>query len=130
MSRILFLDDCPTRQKWAKEKFDGGDNFFGEALTAKEAIGWLEWGEPEGFWDTVYLDHDLGDEVYVDSERADCGFEVVRWIVANKPTIGSIVVHTMNTPAGHGMVRDLREAGYSAKYKSFYRMVHDGEAKK
>lgn len=129
MSRILFLDDCPTRRQWAKNKFDVGGNYFAEAGTAQEAIQWLEWGEPdEGWggpdWDEVYLDHDLGEEVYVDSSRADCGMEVVRWIVENKPTIGKIVVHTMNTAAGHLMARTLKMAGYCVKYQSFYRMIN------
>jgi CheY-like chemotaxis protein len=119
MSRSLFLDDCPTRRRWASENLAGDSmmDFAHDAPAAIEALGRIE-------FDVVYLDHDLGDEVYVDSSRADCGMEVVRWIVANKPKVGKFVVHTMNTPAGHAMCRALKRAGYAAKYQSFYRLYN------
>jgi CheY-like chemotaxis protein len=129
--RILFLDDNPARQRWAARELGIG-NRLTPAVTAEDAIGYLWSTTAEGLgieanppFDLVHLDHDLGDETFVDSSRPDCGMEVVRWIVANRPTIGRIVVHTMNTPAGHAMVRALREAGYNAKYRSFYKMVHE-----
>lgn len=130
MASILFLDDCPTRRAWAKNKFDVNKNYFAEATTAQEAISWIEWGQMDDdewggpYWTEVYLDHDLGDEAYVDSSRKDCGMEVVRWICENKPKLGRIVVHTMNTPAGHAMCRALKRAGYDVKYQSFYRLYN------
>ena len=129
MAATLFMDDCPTRRAWAKVNLDAPKDFFETCATAAECIGWLEWGEPDEdwdgpFWNTVYLDHDLGDEVYVDSSRPDCGMEVVRWVVENRPKVGKFVVHTMNTPAGHAMCRALKGAGYEVKYQSFYRLIN------
>ncbi len=124
MKRVLFLDDNPARRRWFGLHGVSFEDQLWFAIDAEGAIKCLS--DPihaDGF-DLVYLDHDLGEETFVDSDRKDCGMEVVRWIVANKPKIGEIVVHTMNTPAGHGMVRALREAGYSACYRSFFRMVH------
>lgn len=129
--RILFMDDCPTRRQWAKINLEKKDDFFETADTAASCISWIEWGQMDDdewlgpFWDVLYLDHDLGDEVYADSSRKDCGMEVVRWICENKPKLGQIFVHTMNTPAGHLMTRTLRNAGYDAKYRSFFRLIND-----
>ena len=106
MKRVLFLDDNPAGRLWF-----GLHAVCFETMwlhDAEGAIKCLQTYHEEGF-DLVYLDHDLGEETFVDSDRKDCGMEVVRWIVANKPKIGEIVVHTMNTPAGHGMVRALRK---------------------
>jgi hypothetical protein len=65
-------------------------------------------------WDLVSLDHDLGEEVYVDSRRPDCGMEVVRWMVAHKPAIREIICHSHNERARQTMVKTLTHAGYQA----------------
>ena len=70
-------------------------------------------------WDWVFLDHDLGGEQMVNSNREDCGMEVVRWIVENQPSIDNILVHSWNSPAGKEMVAKLKDAGYNAEYKPF-----------
>lgn len=123
MKRILFLDDDEARLKWATRTLSRDDHVQ-TAITADHAIGWLAWAEDKPF-DVVYLDHDLNGEVYVDSSRKDCGMEVVRWIVANMPAIGEIVVHSMNTTAGNLMVRALVDAGYKARYQWFMGLVAD-----
>jgi hypothetical protein len=69
--------------------------------------------------DALFLDHDLGGEVYVDSSRKDCGMEVVRFIVENKPKVSQIIVHTLNQNAGINMTNQLRNAGYEVKYIPF-----------
>jgi hypothetical protein len=45
------------------------------------------------------LDHDLGGEIYVDTNYSNTGSEVVRWIEKNKPDIKEIVVHSYNSSA-------------------------------
>lgn len=76
--------------------------------TASEAITQLSTGK----WALVSLDHDLNNEAFVDSARPDCGMEVVRWIVANRPVIGRVVVHTVNRKASELMYEALAGAGY------------------
>ena len=121
MTRILFLDDSPARRKWAEKTLKTAGNYIDTSASAFDAI--CAFGHNR--FDVVYLDHDLNEEAFEDSSVRNCGMEVVRWIVANKPTIGEIIVHSMNTPAGHEMVQKLQEAGYTAKYRSFYRMIQD-----
>ena len=63
--------------------------------------------------DSLFLDHDLGGEVYVDSSREDCGMEVVRWLCNNhidKEEVNNIYVHTMNPAASESMYHTLLEA--------------------
>jgi hypothetical protein len=66
-----------------------------------------------------FLDHDLGGEVYVDTQREDCGMEVVRFLEklevrGNFASTLMVHVHSHNTPAAEAMVRGLERAGYKA----------------
>lgn len=115
--RILFLDDSPFRCRWARREFAVG-NTLAVAATADEAVGMLGSGPP---FDAAYLDHDLEGE-HQDSSEPNTGAAVVRWIVANRPTIGRVVVHSLNAPAANRMVDDLRAAGYEAEYVNFLRL--------
>jgi hypothetical protein len=76
--------------------------------TAHEAIDALQ----KQAWDHASLDHDLGGEIFVDSSRSDCGMEVVRWIIENKPSIKQIIVHTANRGASDLMCKALRATEY------------------
>lgn len=70
-------------------------------------------------FDMVFLDHDLGGEVFVDSSREDCGMEVVRFMEEHKPSAGRVVVHTMNPAAGQQMEQALVAAGYWTRRAAF-----------
>ena len=111
MTDILFLDDCQLRTRHFQSSIPS-------ATLTQTAAGCID-ELKNGPWDIVFLDHDLGGEIYVESERDDCGMEVVRWIVANKPKIGKIIVHTHNTKAGNAMEEALLNAGYDVEYKKF-----------
>jgi CheY-like chemotaxis protein len=111
--RILFLDDSEERIEQAKEIYSGAELVI--VRTAPEAIQQLFHGP----WDVVSLDHDLGGEVLVDSDREDCGMEVVRWIIKNKPPLKIITIHSWNIPAGKRMAEDLQKAGYYAHIHPF-----------
>lgn len=122
--RFLFLDDDPERHELVQPAYPAGTYCY-------DAASCIRWLADE--WDIVSLDHDLGDELFVDSSRTDCGMEVVRWIVANKPKVGQFWVHSLNGKAAHEMVAQLRAAGYEAD-RVFYLQIpallarNDGEA--
>ena len=107
----LFLDDSAGRQ----QRFAQQHPHAMIVSTAEEAISMLKLHK----FSIVHLDHDLGDEIFVNSDRPDTGMEVVRWIVENRPVVGNVVVHTMNHEAGPLMVERLREAGYDAEWMPF-----------
>lgn len=69
--------------------------------TAKECIEILK---KEKF-DLIFLDHDLGGKVYVDTNREDTGSEVARWINSNQTQIGNtkVIVHSFNSVGGKYM---------------------------
>ena len=58
----------------------------------------------------VFLDHDLGGEVYVDPSNPNTGSGVVRWMLENVETVHDpdIIIHSMNTPAAMAMEQDLK----------------------
>jgi CheY-like chemotaxis protein len=93
LRRILVLDDDYNRQKTFKQKLIGFDVV--QVTTSKSAIAHLE---NEKF-EYVFLDHDLGGEVYVAS-GANTGYEVAQWLAAHvdrQPA--NIVIHSFN-PVG------------------------------
>ncbi len=107
---ILFLDDCPERTKVFLSSVPSAIT----VMTAQEAIAMLleaanlSWAS----WNYVFLDHDLGGKEAANSADPDTGMEVVRWIIANRPKIDRIIVHTLNKSAGQQMASKLHDAGY------------------
>lgn len=112
--KVLFLDDDPARQRKFRREYP----FATIVSTAEECISKLK----SQSWDFVYLDHDLGGETYVNSDRKDTGMEVVRWIEFNSPDVSYVVVHSHNSAAGEAMKNRLVIHGYDAEYTPFMRM--------
>lgn len=102
---LLFLDDLPERQQHARKLWPACTI----VSTATDCIAALS----RQAWITVSLDHDLNGTNYEDSSRPDTGMEVVRWIVANRPRIREILVHSHNEKAAAEMERLLKEADYA-----------------
>jgi hypothetical protein len=109
---ILFLDDSPIRTK----EFKSNNPSAICVETAKDAIKELDSNIE---WSYVYLDHDLGGEKFVDSQNTNTGMEVVRWIVANKPNIDLIIIHSLNPVAANNMLTDLKRAAYPTMVRPF-----------
>jgi hypothetical protein len=73
-------------------------------------------------WDEVHLDHDLGGEQFVDTERDDCGMAVVRWL-CREPRVQlrntRFFIHSHNLAASALMVQCLIRTGYTAEFRPF-----------
>lgn len=108
---VLFLDDSVERTKCFLSQVPS-------ATCVSTAFGCIE-SLATGDFDIVFLDHDLGGEVYCDSSRDDTGMAVVRLIVDNKPKINLIVCHSLNPSARVSMCNDLLVAGYEAVERPF-----------
>lgn len=108
---ILFLDDDKYRTKRFKSVIPSAFT----AETADQMVALLSKITDAEPAESVFLDHDLGGEVYVDSSLPNTGMEVVRWIVANKPAINQIIVHSLNHSAASRMVSHLKEQGYNVE---------------
>lgn len=111
--KVLFLDDDPKRLF----KFKSYISSAILAATAEEMIQLLS--ELKETAKCVFLDHDLGGRVYVDSSDKETGMEVVRWIVKNNPDVQKFVVHSLNLEASESMIEKLKIAGYEAEYIPF-----------
>lgn len=90
---ILILEDCPERRKSFSFRFADHNIVFTE--DTKEAIKLLA----EQKWDALFLDHDLGGNVYVPSGPGT-GYEVAKWLEENQNRMPMVVyIHTLN-PSG------------------------------
>jgi len=107
--KILFLDDEAWRVDIARRTFPAAALVHVQNVTS--CLEQLREG-PDGGWDVVSLDHDLGGERFVDSNRDDCGMYVVRWLAKFKRPIAMVIVHTLNQEAAPAMADKLRKAGY------------------
>lgn len=110
--RILFLDDSVDRQRLFLSRHPQAV----QTWTAAETIRHLT---PEHPWDLVCLDHDLGGEIMVSSDREDTGAAVVRHMVQQPLPVALVLVHSFNEVAAARMVSDLKRAGYDAAYTPF-----------
>ena len=95
--RIFILEDDHMRQHWFREHFKQHNITIVD--NAKDAIKLLSTEE----FSFIMLDHDLGGEVFVDSEKENTGYQVAKALIntsnANKP----VVIHSWNVPAAQRM---------------------------
>ena len=98
--RILILDDDLCRHKAFNKKFIGHD--VKNVETSQETIDALQ----NENWDCVFLDHDLGGRVYVQSGK-NTGYEVAQWL-SNHPEKQPerIIIHSFN-PVGAKNMQSL-----------------------
>ena len=87
--KILFLDDEAWRVDIARRTFPAAALVHVQNVTS--CLEQLREG-PDGGWDVVSLDHDLGGERFVDSNRDDCGMYVVRWLAKFKRPMLRVVI--------------------------------------
>ena len=121
---ILFMDDDPLRAvklyEWStpdeRLRTIWTKNVTETLSVLKDHADQLE---------SVHLDHDLEGEIFVDSRRADCGMEIVRWL-ENIPyekrikfVLVHFVIHTHNERAGRHMKERIAALGLKVDYKPF-----------
>lgn len=106
---VLVLEDNAYRMKTFRAYCPG----LKHVEKASDCIEIIKSGKPIK---ELWLDHDLGNETYVNSGREDCGMEVVRFLQQNNyiGNIENIYVHSHNVYANRIMAEDLVTAGYNA----------------
>lgn len=104
--RFLVLEDDPERIKSFKERFSeinqDHPNIADFVETAKNCIDKLQ----ENEYDIVFLDHDLGGEVFVSISNENTGSAVARWIKENGekiPVKTSFIIHSFNPTGAENM---------------------------
>ena len=114
--RVIFLDDSSSRQCVMKSMLP----CIVQTETADETIEEIQKNPTV---DYLFLDHDLGGQVYVDSNEHNTGMTVAKWIVEHKEEvdIGYVIVHSFNPAGAMNMYNELKRDFEVdiCKFKSF-----------
>jgi CheY-like chemotaxis protein len=100
--RILFLDDDPSRHEEFQRQLLGLGTDITAVLTSDEAIAALK----AGTFDVIFLDHDLGGQIYVPSGPGT-GFEVAQRLVETPNKTAQVIVHSINEQGAREMLKVL-----------------------
>jgi CheY-like chemotaxis protein len=112
--KVLFLDDDLNRHKQFKANFGDESNTITYVETAEDAIKALTDSE----FDSIFLDHDLGGQYYVDSTE-DSGWGVAKWIADNLGYKPIIILHSLNPAGAIRMYNVLKDAKFNPVLSPF-----------
>jgi CheY-like chemotaxis protein len=105
---ILILEDNKNRNIIFRR------NLIGHAVTITDDVRELKNHLLSQEWDVLFLDHDLGGEVYVDSGREDTGCEAARWLHNNPNRVPEIIfIHSLNENGSKEIKKLVPSAVYS-----------------
>ena len=117
--KIFILEDDPRRMTYFNKQFFHDEIIWKE--TAKEAINYLKDNYED--MDNLFLDHDLGGEIFVSSSEYNTGFTVAKFISENFDSpFKHIVIHTMNPPAATRM-KELLLGSYAIPFHELYERI-------
>jgi len=119
--KIFILEDDPRRMVYFKKEFEEKGHSITWKETAEDAIEHLKDHYDE--YDNLFLDHDLGGQVYVSSNEYNTGHTVSKWIAENtNGPYGHIVIHSMNISAAERMKR-LLEGSNAVPFHILYERI-------
>lgn len=103
---IFLLEDNHARivtfKKLLSKKFPEAELTIAiEASQAKRLLS-------NSHWDVIFLDHDLGGKVFVDSSESNTGYQVAKYIKESNISYGQIITHTQNSVGGENIVNLLK----------------------
>lgn len=58
-------------------------------------------------YDVIFLDHDLGGEIMVDSNDPNTGYQLAKWIREQGMTFDQIIIHTCNPIGGDNIQKEI-----------------------
>jgi len=103
--RALVLEDDKNRVKEFKQRMLEIGCVADYVDTARAAIDLLR----KKTYDVIFLDHDLGGEVFADITDSNTGSEVARWISGN-PVGCPVVIHSLNPVGADNMKKCIEGA--------------------
>ena len=112
--RIFVLEDNENRIKFFAKFLRNHDAVIADNVEdAKKILGYK-------YFDMLFLDHDLGGEVLVDSSQENTGYQLVKYIVNKKLQKDSIfVLHSQNPVGAINMLELLKNNKYRVLMKPF-----------
>lgn len=103
--KVLVLEDSPARIEIFKKKLKDHDvYYFDNVKQATQAIELL------GPFDYYFIDHDLDDKVYVDSEEENTGYQLAKYMAENNATYETVIIHSMNSVGSENIKNVLKDA--------------------
>lgn len=114
---VLVLEDTKERMRYFRM-------YYPALIHEETAKGCIQKLIEAEYVHELWLDHDLGGEMWVDSKREDSGMEVVRFLEQNDFTqkIKHIYVHSHNNYANLVMDTALKRVGYNSILHPFYKL--------
>jgi len=109
--KIFILEDSVERINIFFTMFNGHNiTVSNEAVTANAILDKVK-------FDIIFLDHDLGGQVYVDSEEENTGFQVAQHLPSTINNNTRVIIHSWNEPAACRMlyVLEHREKAFTGK---------------
>lgn len=113
--KVLILEDSIARIETFKKKLshDYDLYFFDEVSDAIEAINLI------GPFDIIFIDHDLGNRIYVPSEEPNTGYQLAKYISENKIKYNQVIVHSMNA-VGSARIKDVLPDAIIAPFPTLF----------
>lgn len=96
--KIFILEDDPARVAAFRVALAG--TMLSTSDNVEESKLILE--EVKDF-DALFLDHDLGGEIYVDSQESNTGYQLAKWIAESGMHYPQIFIHSMNAVGASNM---------------------------
>jgi len=94
--KIFILEDDEFRAKYIKEHLKAVFKDY-EIIHCDNVVDAKHILESSVF-DYIFLDHDLGGKAFVDSEDANTGYQVAKFINEKKIKYDKCVIHSLNYP--------------------------------
>jgi hypothetical protein len=115
--KILILEDNPTRQEKFKTLFKNQDYLIVDnILDAMRACKCND-------FKVMLLDHDLGNQIWVDSNEANTGYSFVKWLIGNQLQKDSLIyIHSMNPIGANLMLNLLLDNGYGGIWIPYHQL--------
>lgn len=105
--KILILEDNPIRQEKFKQLFRNQDLYL--AIDIKQAKEHCNFNE----FPIMFLDHDLGNQIWVDSNEENTGYQFVKWLIENQLHKNCLYyIHSMNSIGANKMLNLLLDNSY------------------
>jgi hypothetical protein len=101
---IFILEDNKERMKIFRRNLIGNIIFHSDNVeNAKKIL-------LEESIDVIFLDHDLDDRVYVDSNELNTGYQLAKWIFENNIKYSRVIVHSLNDVGRKNIKYILKDA--------------------
>ncbi len=110
---IFILEDNQERIKVFRKYYPKAD-IYTNVIDAKNHI-------KDKKYDIIFLDHDLGNDIYVPSEREDTGYQFAKYLEKEIDiSFINIIIHSCN-PVGARNIRNILGKGTCIPFPNFFK---------